>query len=218
MRGGKDVTVISNKTDYVIFPNKITKRERRNKQIENLYKIYNTEIQFLNYKWIIDCLENCKLMNVDKYKIDEFYEILNKKTLGTYSMGNVSETDPFYKDIISNVLKCWVECVNDKGVLYYYCTLTGLTTYNPPNDYTQRLFGGISITDPSYYTEPAVIKKRDEIETTVKELKRTLEVLTKYEGRLRKRLNTGISNRKRKREQNIKNLFERCKKRFKSKL
>lgn len=210
--GGKNVTGISNKTDYIIFPNKITSRERSNKQIDNLKKIYNSNIQFLNYKWILKSLEKKKKISFESYKIKEFYKLLPKLEVQNFVFSNKNS---FYKNFLSEKTKCWKEFVDNEGNLYYYNILTGLTTYKPPKDYLERLFGNISIEIDKYFTEESVIKMKEDVELTINNFEKSLKLLQNYEKNLKDSIKIEKKNRKRKRKEIIKNEFENFLKKIK---
>jgi hypothetical protein len=197
--GGKNVTSISNKTDYVIFPKIITKTERNNKQIKKLKKIHNQEIQLVYCSWLDDCIKKKSIIRVtSKYKVEEFY----KKLPSVKDFVNINTLpSPFYENIISRDCKIWKEFVNESGNIYYYNILNGRTTFNPCNDFTERLIGGKSILDINYSTEKTGIDIINDINSNVSNFDDSITFLKKYKKNLKKRLrdDSEIFNRKKKR-------------------
>ena len=184
--GGKNVTSVSNKTDYVIFPKIITKTERNNKQIKKLKKIHNQEIQLVYCNWLDDCIQEKSIIQVTSlYRVEEFY----KKLPSVKDFINTSILPPpFYENIISNNCKIWKEFVNESGNIYYYNILNGKTTFNPCNDFTERLIGGKSILDINYSTEETGIEIINDINSNVSNFDDSINFLKVYKKNLKKRL------------------------------
>ena len=199
--GGKDVTGISNRTDYIIFPDKITNRERTNKQIDNLKKIYNPDIQFLSYKWLLKSLESKKILPFKNYKIKEFYDMLPINSPISFEDQIEDSNKPFYEGFLFEETKCWKEFVDDKGNLYYYNVLTGTTCFKPPSGY--KLFGPYSILKDGYYTKESVVEQKSDIDNLIKNLEDSLKLLEDYEKNIKSGLDKERENRKRKRKDEI---------------
>jgi len=219
-RGGKEVTSISSKTDFVIFPLQITNRERTNQQIKNLPKIYNRRINFLHYNWILDCIDKSEILSMDKYKVKEFYS-KTRKTKRKYELNMTSFNEfgdykpEFYENFLSKNTKCWAEYVDKDGKIFYYCVLTDVSIRTPPSNYIERIFGGISITEDKFYTEKGVLIKRKDFKKSINDLEKCLIILKNYKKTVKLKIKESKSNRKRKRWNELKNLTVRLNKRRK---
>ena len=187
VHGGKHVTSISNKTDYVIFPKKITEDERNNKQIKKLKNIYNNSIEFIYCNWLEDCIKKKKIIPISsKYKVEEFYKLV----LPFKNFFNVNlMPEPFYKDMITEDYKIYKEFINEEGDIFFYNTLNGRTTLNPCNDFMDRLLGDKSILRNDYFAnESTVLEIEKNLNKNITDFKESINVLNKYEKNLRKRL------------------------------
>ena len=186
--GGKNVTSISNKTDYVIFPTKITNEERNNKQIKNIKNIYSTKISFIYCQWLMDCIVEKKILPVKTYKVEEFH-----KLIFTYNDLFNKTPDLFFSKIVPNNCKIWKEFLHNNGNVYYYNILTGetITNNNTYKNFKEMLIGEVSIIESDYPTESTGKKIKDNLEYNISNFKKCIDILNNYENNI---------NRKRKRD------------------
>jgi len=146
--GGKVVNTISKTTNYIIFPNIVLNKHLRNKQLKNTV---NSNVQYLNFMWVYDSIKARKKLKFDKYKVS----INNTKSVESKVI--CSMDTPFYENVIDKDTKCLIECIDPHTKkLFFVNTLNGVSSYVPSKDYSERLFGGVSIMD-NFYNKKKII-------------------------------------------------------------
>lgn len=178
--GGKNVTSISGKTDYVIFPNVITNSERNNKQTKRIPKIYSPIISFISCKWLLDCIEKDKILPVTDYKIEEFYKKL--PSFSEYFNINMTRKS-FCNDKISSDCKIWKEHQDPNDNIYYYNTLTDRSSTIPCEDFKKRLIGVCSITETDYTTESTGIQIINDLRHNIEHIEKCKNILKTFQNK-----------------------------------
>lgn len=179
--GGLTMTGISNRTDYVIFPEIITDRERNNLQVKKIPLLHSKTIKFLKCSWLMECFKMNQSIPYNGFEINEF------KTATTPLINNNDNEiknnvgSNTYKNFYSG--KCWMGFLDPfptQNICQpkFYNILTGKKTNRPPEDYKSGLFGNKDITEDGYIDDGDV--RMQDVKNTFEDLNYSKNFLKSY--------------------------------------